>query len=147
VVDVRGWHHLRTHVRAMKAWCAWCQEEGKPGFLGERPPLDDPSDTHGICDHHRIELLAALPQRPVTAPRPVRRMLLILDRDAIDLYRYLTRSFAGLKGVEVILDRRRRGSREDSTPAEAPVPDRRVHHGERHPVGYTIVRLPHPSDG
>src|SRR5437870_10336243 len=79
----------------MKAWCAWCQEEGKPGFLGERPPLDDPSDTHGICDHHRTMLLAALPQRPATAPaRPVRRMLLILDPDSVELYRYLTRSFA-----------------------------------------------------
>src|SRR2546430_2816188 len=52
----------------MKAWCAWCQEEGKPGFLGERPPLDDPSDTHGICDHHRTLLLAALPQRPAASP-------------------------------------------------------------------------------
>ncbi len=113
----------------MKAWCAWCQEEGKPGFLGERPPLDDPSDTHG------------------SPGRPVRRMLLILDPDADELYRYLTRSFAGLKGVEVILDRRRRGPRDESTPAESPVPNRRVHQGERHPVGYTIVRLPHPSEG
>jgi len=132
----------------MKAWCAWCQEEGKPGFLGERPPLDDPSDTHGICDHHRTLLLAALPQRPAASPgRPVRRMLLILDPGAVELYRYLTRSFAGLKGVEVILDRRRRGPRDESTPAESPVPNRRVHQGERHPVGYTIVRLPHPGEG
>ena len=93
-------------------------------------------------------LLAALPQRPATAPaRPVRRMLLILDPDSVELYRYLTRSFAGLRGVEVILDRRHRGSRDESRPVDSPVPDRRVHQGERHPVGYTIVRLPHPGDG
>ena len=85
----------------MRAWCAWCQEEGKPGFLGERAPLDDPSDTHGICDHHRTMLLAALPPRPAAGPaRPLRRMLLVLDPDAVELYQYLTRSFAGLKGVE-----------------------------------------------
>src|SRR5262249_33400822 len=125
----------------MKAWGAWGQEEGKPGFLGERAPLDDPSDTHGICDHHRTQLLAALPQRPAATPRPVRRMLLILDPEAVDLYRYLTRSFAGLKGVEVILDRRRRGSREEQTPAALPGPDRRAHHGQRPPVRHTIDPL------
>jgi hypothetical protein len=132
----------------MKAWCAWCQEEGRPGFLGDRPPLDDPSDTHGICDHHRAMLLAALPQNPAAAPtRPLRRMLLVLDPEAVELYQYLTRSFAGLKGVEVILDRRRRQSREEPEPAVPPVPNRRVHQGERHPVGYTIVRLPPHGDG
>ena len=131
----------------MRAWCAWCQEEGKPGFLGERPPLDDPSDTHGICDQHRTMLLAALPQRPSTGPvRTFRRMLLVLDPEAVELYQYLTRSFAGLKGVEVILDRRRRGPREESATVDPPVPNRRVHQGERHPVGYTIVRLPLPGD-
>ncbi len=132
----------------MRAWCAWCQEEGKPGFLGERPPLDDSSDTHGICDHHRTMLLATLPPRPPGGPaRPLRRMVLVLDPDAVELYRYLTRSFAGLKGVEVILDRRHRGPREDSAPVDLPVPNRRVNAGERHPVGYTIVRLPLSGDG
>jgi len=131
----------------MRAWCAWCQEEGKPGFLGERAPLDDPSDTHGICDHHRTMLLAALPPCPAAEPaRPLLRMLLVLDPDAVELYRYLTRSFAGLKGVEVILDRRRRGRREESAPTDPPVPNRRVNPGERHPVGYTIVRLPQTGD-
>src|SRR5437899_13111620 len=98
----------------MKAWCAWCQEEGKPGFLGERPPLDELSDTHGICDHHRTLLLAALPQRPAASPgRPVLRVRLVLDPDAGELYRYRSRSVAGLKGCEVSLDRRGRGARRD----------------------------------
>jgi len=87
-------------------------------------------------------LLAALPPAPPPGrPRPLRRMLLVLDPDSVELYRYLTRSFAGLKGVEVILDRRRRRSRNEPERAAA-VPNRRVHLGERHPVGYTIVRLP-----
>jgi len=132
----------------MRAWCAWCQEEGKPGFLGERPPLDDPGDTHGICDHHRTLLLAALPQRAATGEsRQFRRMVLVLDPDAVELYRYLTRSLAGLKGVEVILDRRRRSPHSESPPADPSVPNRRVNRGERHPVGYTIVRLPRAGNG
>ena len=34
--------------------CAWCQNEGKPATLGERAPLDNPAETHGICRRHTL---------------------------------------------------------------------------------------------
>ena len=33
----------------MKAVCAWCRAEGAPADLGEREPLDQVDETHGIC--------------------------------------------------------------------------------------------------
>jgi predicted RNase H-like nuclease (RuvC/YqgF family) len=44
----------------MKLICAWCQQEGVPAFLCEVEPLDDPSETHGICARHRFEVLQEL---------------------------------------------------------------------------------------
>mgnify|MGYP001610294211 CR=1 FL=1 len=32
--------------------CAWCQAEGQPARLGEKEPLADPRETHGICAAH-----------------------------------------------------------------------------------------------
>jgi hypothetical protein len=44
----------------MKVICAWCLQEGLPAFLRETEPLDDPTETHGICGRHRFELLQEL---------------------------------------------------------------------------------------
>jgi hypothetical protein len=44
----------------MKLICAWCQQEGVPAFLCEVEPLDDPTETHGICARHRFEVLQEL---------------------------------------------------------------------------------------
>jgi len=34
--------------------CSWCRKEGNNEFLGEKTPLDDQRETHGICIiHHR----------------------------------------------------------------------------------------------
>src|SRR5262245_39656022 len=51
----------RHNARLVNALCAWCQKEGRPAFLGEREPFDDPGETHGICAEHRRMLLAQLP--------------------------------------------------------------------------------------
>jgi hypothetical protein len=40
--------------------CAWCQAEGRPYVLTEREPLEDRSETHTICSHHRAVLLSEL---------------------------------------------------------------------------------------
>jgi hypothetical protein len=40
----------------MRTICAWCQREGKPDFLHEKAPFDDPRETHGICDDHFVGL-------------------------------------------------------------------------------------------
>jgi hypothetical protein len=44
----------------MKILCAWCLKEGKPGRMGECPPLDDPAETHAICPEHRQQVEAEL---------------------------------------------------------------------------------------
>ena len=36
----------------MRLVCAWCADEGRPAFLSEKEPYDNPSETHGICPHH-----------------------------------------------------------------------------------------------
>jgi hypothetical protein len=37
----------------MKIACSWCRKEGKTQILGEKAPLDDVRETHGICGIHR----------------------------------------------------------------------------------------------
>lgn len=37
----------------MKPLCAWCEKEGKPAFLAEIEPKNDPTPTHGMCPEHR----------------------------------------------------------------------------------------------
>ena len=36
----------------MKVLCAWCVRDGRPAFLREKFPLEDPSETHGLCGDH-----------------------------------------------------------------------------------------------
>jgi hypothetical protein len=33
--------------------CSWCRGEGHTGVVGEKAPLDDRRETHGICLVHR----------------------------------------------------------------------------------------------
>jgi hypothetical protein len=40
--------------------CAWCQQQARPALLREVEPLDDPTETHGICDVHHGEVLRLL---------------------------------------------------------------------------------------
>jgi hypothetical protein len=37
----------------MKIACSWCRQEGKSEILGEKAPLGDVRETHGICGIHR----------------------------------------------------------------------------------------------
>jgi hypothetical protein len=34
--------------------CSWCRGEGDPGYVGEKAPLEDRRETHGICTSHRM---------------------------------------------------------------------------------------------
>lgn len=40
----------------MKILCAWCLKEGKPALMGEKAPLDDATETHGLCAEHRRQV-------------------------------------------------------------------------------------------
>jgi hypothetical protein len=42
----------------VKVLCAWCVRDGKPAFLREKVPLDDPGETHGLCNDHFTSLSA-----------------------------------------------------------------------------------------
>jgi hypothetical protein len=36
--------------------CSWCRGEGCSGIIGEKAPLEDRRETHGICMSHRISV-------------------------------------------------------------------------------------------
>src|SRR5207245_4316152 len=85
----------------MKVVCALCEREGKPAYLDEREPYDNPATTHGICSRHKEQALEALPSQSF----PDAEMLIVVRPNDTDLYEYLLRRFAGLPGVRGILVR------------------------------------------
>lgn len=42
----------------MRIVCSWCRGEGQIGLVGEKAPLEDRRETHGICMVHRIAVQA-----------------------------------------------------------------------------------------
>jgi hypothetical protein len=40
--------------------CAWCQHESRPALLREVEPLDDVTETHGICETHHVAVMRQL---------------------------------------------------------------------------------------
>jgi hypothetical protein len=123
----------------MKVTCAWCQREGQPASLGERAPLDDPAETHGICRRHTLELLDRLPSRSF----PGVRLLLVVSSRESGLYEHLQRELAGVSGVKVMLERRQ-GERRlapQSVSDEQRRIERRLRQGEVSALGYTVIRF------
>lgn len=123
----------------MKVVCASCRVEGRSGVLGEKPPFDDLSETHGYCSRHAGLLLASLPSLSF----PDIEMLIVVRRLDPLLYAYLQRRLAGVRGVKVILERRAADRRRQ---ARAQAPDRRrlerrLRHGRASALGYTVVRF------
>jgi hypothetical protein len=113
----------------MKVVRAACQREGKSSYLGEREPYDNPATTHGICSRHQEQALEALPSQSF----PDAEMLIVVRPNDTELYHYLLRRFAGVRGVTVILERRR---------TKEPVRnERRIRQGTDSLLGYTVVRF------
>jgi hypothetical protein len=125
----------------MKVSCAWCQREGQPASLGERAPLDDPAETHGICRRHTLDLLDRLPSRSF----PGVRLLLVVSQQDPALYQHLQRELAGVSGVKVMLERRQADRRvdEQTAPEEHRLVERRLRQGEVTALGYTVIRFGH----
>jgi hypothetical protein len=123
----------------LRAFCAWCQREGGPAFLGEREPLDDDSETHGVCRRHLQNILAALPSQSF----PEITYLVVVKPGEPALFDYLERAFLGVRGVKVILDRRQGERRERHRQAvqDRRRTDRRQPRGTSHALGYTTVRF------
>ena len=123
----------------MQVICAWCQLEGRSGVLGQREPLEDPSETHGICERHQQAVLATLPSRSCPS---LERLYIVSARDPA-LYEHMVRLFQGVAGVAVIVDRRQSERRRVSMPTtiEHRREERRVRHPERSSLGYSVVRF------
>lgn len=112
----------------MKVICAWCAREGRSALIGERAPLDDATETHGICPPHRRAIAAQVP-----APCfPDVDLLIVVPRDDERLYEYLSGRLAGVAEVHVLLDRRRgdRRRRREPVDAERRQAERRLGRGE-----------------
>jgi hypothetical protein len=125
----------------MKILCAWCCREGRPGYMGEREPLENPEPTHGVCAHHKAELLESLPSRSF----PDIQVLIVVHRSNTALYERLKLSFAAMSHVRVIVDRRvsdRRAAPGRISDERRHVRTRRIREGTISPLGdFTIVRF------
>lgn len=123
----------------MRAFCAWCQRDGGPSFLGEREPFDDDSETHGVCRRHLQHILASLPSHSF----PEVTYLVVVRRGEDALHDHLERAFLGVRGVKVIMDRRERERRESERRAsdDRRRVERRQPRGISYALGYTTVRF------
>ena len=124
----------------MKLICSWCRAEGRPGLLGEKPPLDDPTETHGICRRHRDQLLESLP----SSSFPGVDLLIVVRPREESLFQHLDRRWSGVRGVRVIVDRRRAERRRGLEPVSTERrrrPDARIRPLSFTPPGYQMVRF------
>ncbi len=123
----------------MRAICAWCRAEGLPAYLGEREPLEDPVETHGLCQRHLKQLLETA-QSPASSDL---RLLIVVKRGDQSLYEYLTRGMAGIEGVHVIADRRHGERRREAHPVsgECRRADRRQSRGVVQSMDCVFVRF------
>jgi len=123
----------------MKVVCAWCQREGRHRVLAEREPLDDPTETHGMCPRHSEEMIAQLPSPSF----PGVRLLIVVRRTEQALFDHLTESLTSLPEVAVLLDRRQRDRRQ--TPSvvatERRRTSRRIRTAPFSSLGFLIVRF------
>jgi hypothetical protein len=105
----------------VKAVCAWCRAEGRPGLIGERPPFGDPAEVRGICWAHKLEVLARTRTSSGAATSPPRdahvRFLVIVARRDSDLFHRVSEQFLDDPRVRVLLDRRHRERRQGGQPS------------------------------
>jgi hypothetical protein len=123
----------------MRVICAWCQQEGRSGLLRVREPLDDTSETHGICERHQQEVFEGLPSTSF----PSTRWLFIVPAKDSASYAHMKRLLANVSGAAVIVDRRqseRRRASGAATPERRRL-DRRVRRPQSSSLGYSLIRF------
>ena len=123
----------------MRVICAWCQQEGRSGLLRVREPLDDQTETHGICERHQQAVFEGFP----SSSFPSTRWLFIVPSGDVGRYNHLVKLLSDVSGVTVILDRRQGERRRGAEPA---APDRRrferrVRRPEMSSLGYGLIRF------
>jgi hypothetical protein len=125
--------------RAMRVICAWCQQEGRSGLLRVREPLDDTSETHGICERHQQAVFEGLP----SASFPSTRWLFIVAARDKKQYDHMISLLHDVPGATVILDRRkgerRRGGGAATTDRRRL--ERRVRRPQVSSLGYALIRF------
>lgn len=123
----------------MRVICAWCQSQGRSGLLRVREPLDDPAETHGICDRHQQAVFEAFP----SASFPSTRWLFIVPPGDAARYDHMMWLLRDVPGATVIVDRRhseRRQGVSSATPDRRQF-ERRVRRPEISSLGYRLVRF------
>jgi hypothetical protein len=123
----------------MRVICAWCQQEGRSGLLRVREPLDDPTETHGICDRHQQAVFETFP----SSSFPATRWLFIVPPGDAARYDHLAKLLKDVPGATVIVDRRRgerRGAAEPGVPERRRF-ERRVRRAEFNGLGYGLIRF------
>src|SRR6185503_15809550 len=123
----------------MRVICAWCQQQGRPGLLRVREPLDDPTETHGICDRHQQAVFEGFP----SISFPSTRWLFIVPSGDVARYNHLVKLLADVPGTTVILDRRQGERRQGGGRATSDRRrmERRVRRPEISSLGYGMVRF------
>lgn len=123
----------------MRIVCAWCQEEGLNTILGEREPISDTTETHGICGRHSEKVLEQLP----SGSFPGVRVLFVVRVTETGVYDHLIRAFAGFPDIAVITDRRKSERRKarSGVPTERRRTNRRLRRTEFSSLGYLLVRF------
>jgi hypothetical protein len=123
----------------MRVICAWCQQEGRSGLLRVREPLDDPTETHGICERHQQQVFEGFP----SSSFPSTRWLFIVPAGDAARYEHMLALLRNVAGATVIVDRRVGERRRGPKPS---IPDRRrlerrVRRPEKNSLGYALVRF------
>src|SRR2546430_16265717 len=91
----------------MRVVCAWCQEEGRSRLLRVGEPLEDTSETHGICNRHQQGIFEMFPSRSF----PSTRWLFIMSSDDARAYSHLVAVVCDISGVTRIMGGRTGGGR------------------------------------
>jgi hypothetical protein len=125
--------------RAMRVICAWCQQEGRRALLRVREPLDDPSETHGICERHQQAVFEGLP----SASFPSTRWLFIVPSKDKKQYDHMLALLQDVPGATVIVDRRKGDRRRGGAGAgtERRRLERRVRRPQATSLGYALIRF------
>ena len=126
-------------VAEMKVVCAWCRREGRPDYVGEKEPFDNPASTDGICSRHYEQFLESLPSTSF----PDVELLIVVHPKETTLFAYLQRNLAGVRHVQVIMERRHGDRRQErrNVAVEQRERERRLRGGKRFALGYTAVRF------
>jgi hypothetical protein len=116
-----------------------CLREGKHDKLIDNESSSDLGRLRHICARHEAQLLAEVPSPSF----PNIELLIVVHLGGEDLFEYLQQRLSGIRGVQVILERRTTDRRREAraNEGERRSVSRRLRAGQVSPLGYTIVHF------